>query len=601
LLGRFFYRLLSKAGVISVGFSGIEFVPAFIKLAMNNLLRLIRGLCFVPLLASFNSAAAQQPVLDFQTVATGLNNPVDIVTAPGDNRLFIAQQNGIVRIWNGTTFLDFINLAGVITDPPVGEQGLLSIVFHPGYATNRYFFVWYTSTTGAVTLARYQRNSVNPDIADPGSGQVLLSIPKPGNPYFTNHNGGKLIFGADGMLYIGTGDGGSGGDPLNNAQNGNSLLGKMLRIDVNGFSTSYNIPPDNPFLTPGDNILDEIYAIGLRNPWRWSFDRANGDMWIADVGQNLWEEVNWRRTGNTAGVNYGWRCYEGAHIYAGGGCTPTDTVSPIFEYPHNGTTGGFSVTGGYVYRGPDPQNAPLVGYYITADYVSGNVWSIRANGSGGWNSYLQAGLPGNISSFGEGADGTLYALARSAGTIYKVMLSTIIPVTITHFTAVARTGYNELEWRTSNEINTRTYHVEYSTDGSLFSRVGQVPANGNSSANSYTFRHRVLQGGDVYYRLVTEEADGSTKISGIVRLQGSTANIRIYPTVLHPNGTLNLVFPQRVQNLQLLNSTGSIAWQKDISNVNGATSIAIPNLPAGVYIIRINGWGVLHQQKIIIR
>jgi glucose/arabinose dehydrogenase len=584
-----------------VVFSGIEFVPTFVKLAMNNLLRRIRGLYFLVLLALSNSAVAQQPVLNFQTVASGLNNPVDIVTAPGDSRLFVAQQNGLVRIWTGTTFLDFINLAGVITDPPGGEQGLLSIVFHPGYATNRYFFVWYTSTTGAVTLARYQRNSINPDIADPGSGQVLLSIPKPGNPYFTNHNGGKLIFGGDGMLYIGTGDGGSGGDPLNNAQNGNSLLGKMLRIDVNGFTASYNIPADNPFTSAVDGILDEIYAIGLRNPWRWSFDRANGDMWIADVGQNLWEEINWRRAGNTAGVNYGWRCYEGAHIYAGGGCTPSDTVSPIFEYPHNGTTGGFSVTGGYVYRGPDPQNVPLVGYYITADYVSGNVWSIRSNGSGGWNSYLQAGLPGNISSFGEGVDGTLYALARGTGIIYKVMLSSIIPVTITGFTAVSREGYNELEWRTSNETNTRTYYVEYSTDGNVFSRVGQVTANGNSSANSYTFRHQVSPGRDAYYRIVTEDADGSTKISNIIRLQRATSNIRIYPTVLQPNGMLNLVLTEPAQRLELMNSTGSVAWQKDISNMNGVTSLAIPNLPAGVYCIRINGRGFLHQEKIIIR
>ena len=232
--------------------------------------------------------------------------------------------------------------------------------------------MWYTDVNGAVTLARYRRDVTNPDIADPASGQVLLRYSKPGSPYFTNHNGGKLNFGPDGMLYVGTGDGGNGGDPYNNAQNGNSLMGKMLRLNVNSFATSapfYDIPADNPFLAPGDGILDEIYAIGLRNPWRWSFDRSTGDMWIADVGQGAWEEVNWLAAGSTSGVNYGWRCYEANHVY-GSGCSPavTDTIAPIFEYSHNNATGGYSITGGYVYRGASYPE--LQGYYITADYLS---------------------------------------------------------------------------------------------------------------------------------------------------------------------------------------------------------------------------------------
>ncbi len=571
---------------------------------MNKFLHRFSGYIIVAVIALGTPVAAQQPVLNFQVIASGLNNPVDIVTAPGDNRLFIAQQNGLIRIWTGAGFSDFINLGGVITNPAGGEQGLLSIVFHPGYASNRYFFVWYTNTTGAVTLARYQRNSTNPDIADPGSGQVLLSIPKPGNPYFTNHNGGKLIFGSDGMLYVGTGDGGSGGDPFNNAQNGNSLMGKMLRIDVNNFATAppfYTIPLNNPYAAAGDGVLDEIYAIGLRNPWRWSFDRENGDMWIADVGQNAWEEINWRRAGNTAAVNYGWRCYEGAHIYAGGGCTPTDTVSPIFEYPHNFATGGYSVTGGYVYRGPDPQNIALRGYYITADYVSGNVWMIRPNGSGGWNSYLQAGLPGNISSFGEGNDGTLYALGRSSGTIYKVILSSIIPVTITSFNALSREGYNELQWQTGSEVNTSTFHIEFSTDGNQFTRVGQVAARGIPSGGSYSFRHQLVQLNDIFYRLAIEDADGSLKFSGIVRLQHPGALIRVFPTILSGSGIINIVLREPVKHVQLLNNMGALVWQKNISRLSGNISLAMPELPGGLYLLRISGTGFRHHEKIIIK
>jgi glucose/arabinose dehydrogenase len=562
--------------------------------------------CFLAAIIFLSTSSIKaQPILSFQTVTAGLENPVDIVTAPGDSRLFIAQQNGLVRTWNGTVLTDFLNLGSVITNPAGGEQGLLSIVFHPSYSSNRYFFVWYTSTTGAVTLARYERNAGNPDIADPGSGQVLLSIPKPGSPYFTNHNGAKLIFGNDGMLYIGTGDGGSAGDPFGNAQNVHSLLGKMLRIDVNGVTPTtpfYSIPPGNPYTAPGDGIPDEIYAIGLRNPWRWSFDRANGDLWIADVGQNLWEEVNWLPAGSTAGVNYGWNCYEGAHIYPDGGCTPTDTVSPIFEYPHDGTTGGFSITGGYVYRGPDEQNIPLRGYYITADYVSGNVWMIKPNGNGGWTSYRQAGLPGNISSFGEGADGTLYAVGRSAGAIYKIMLSSLVPVKITRFNAKALNGYNLLEWSSSSEVNIVAYHIEYSPDGRQFVRVGRLAAAGNSPGSHYDFQHSVPQSNGIsFYRLAIEEKDGSLSFSEIISVRSPTGSIKIYPTILSNNISLTVDAPRPIKNLQLLNGTGVLVWQKNMQGQTGRIPVLLKPVPPGVYLLRIIGNDFVYKEKLIIR
>ncbi len=553
---------------------------------------------------SWSASLKAQPVIGYLSVTAGLTNPVDVVTAPGDSRLFIAQQNGVIRIWNGTALNDFLNISGLLTNPAGGEQGLLSVAFHPSYNTNRYFFVWYTNTAGDVTLARYQRNISNADIADVGSGQVLLSIPKPGSPYFTNHNGGKLIFGIDGMLYIGTGDGGNGGDPFNNAQSGSSLLGKMLRLDVNSFATVapfYNIPADNPFVSTTDGILDEIYAIGLRNPWRWSFDRANGDMWIGDVGQGLWEEVNWLPAGSTAGVNYGWRCYEGAHIYSGGGCSPTDTVSPVFEYGHNGTTGGFSITGGYVYRGPDPANAPLLGYYITTDYVSSNLWLIKPNGTGGFTTTQQSGVLNNISGFGEGADGTLYALRRTNGTLYKVIVTSVVPITLTRFTAIAYKGYNQLSWASSAETNTNTYYIEYSSDGVNFTRAGQVAATRNASGSQYNYRHNIEQRTNIYYRLAIEDADGSVRYSQIVRLKTDDDKaIKIYPTVIS-NGTLNIELKKPIQNIQLMNSNGAMVYQKKMEGLSGIVPVYLPALAKGVYVLRVNGNDFVVKEKIIIQ
>lgn len=544
-----------------------------------------------------------QPTVAYQIVTSGLNNPVDVVPAPGDTRLYIAQQDGLIRIWNGTSLSTFANLGSLLTNPAGGEQGLLSLAFHPDYEVNRYYFVWYTNTTGAVTLARYRRSASNADTTEIGSGQVLLSIAKPGSPYFTNHNGGKLIFGNDGMLYIGTGDGGGGGDPFNNAQNGNSLLGKMLRLDVSSFASSppfYNIPADNPFLAPGDGILDEIYATGLRNPWRWSFDRGTGDMWIADVGQGEWEEVNWLPAGQTAGVNYGWKCYEGNHLY-GSGCSPalTDTVSPVFEYPHNNTTGGFSITGGYVYRGTEFPS--LQGYYITTDYISNNLWLVRANAVGGFTATQQPGMLSNISGFGEAADGTLYAIHRSSGTLYKVIVATVVPVRLTRFDALGFDGYNELSWLSATESRTSVYHIEYSVNGADFIRVGEVTASGSSTGSSYVFRHDVRASGNIYYRLAIEDADGAITYSAIVRLiKDDGSGVKVYPSIVS-NGNFTVSVFQPADHLRLLNSNGGIVYQKNLQGFTGNLPVTLPALTQGVYILRVSGNGFTSNQKIIIQ
>lgn len=315
-----------------------------------------------------SSLYSQTPTLFFNPViSTGLTTPVDIVNAgDGSNRLFVVEQGGSIKYIRNGALKDtiFLNISNLISTG--GERGLLSMAFHPAYETNGYFFVYYTNTLGDITLARY-RVSVDPNIADPLSGQVLLTIP---HRTYQNHNGGKLNFGSDGNLYFATGDGGSADDPHFIAQKGDTLLGKMLRINVDNFATSspfYIIPSDNPYTADDDNIKNEIWAFGLRNPFRWSFDRLTNDMWIGDVGQNRREEINFRPAGSTGGINYGWRCYEGNLVLNDSGClAASNYVFPIFNYDRTNQNGGRSVTGGIVYRG---NNYPdLMGWYVCIDF-----------------------------------------------------------------------------------------------------------------------------------------------------------------------------------------------------------------------------------------
>jgi glucose/arabinose dehydrogenase len=358
------------------------------------------------------NATADGTTLTSQRIITGLARPVFVTAAPGDtSRIFIVEQRsgstGRIRIYDltsnmllGTPFLS-------ISVSTSSEQGLLGMAFHPDYDSNGYFFINYTNQSGSTIIARYQVSS-NPNIANSGSAETVLTISQP----YSNHNGGMIAFGPDGYLYIGTGDGGSGGDPGNRAQDiTGQLLGKMLRIDVD--SLPFSIPADNPFVgVTGD---DEIWAYGLRNPWRFSFDRDTGDMYIADVGQNAYEEVDVQPANSTGGENYGWRCYEGDHAYNTSGCPGSGTmVFPVHEYSHGGSPYRCSITGGYVYRGsaiPDLQGA-----YFFGEYCSNQIWSFRWDGGGGITNLEDrtselspnAGSIASISGFGEDASGNLY-------------------------------------------------------------------------------------------------------------------------------------------------------------------------------------------------
>ena len=365
------------------------------------------------------------PTIGYQAIVSGLSKPVEVVSShDGTGRLFIVQQGGQVLIWDGKALKPrpFLNIRPLLSVAG-GEQGMLSMTFHPQYKSNGYFFVYYTNPSNAITIARYHVSATNKDSADAASGVVLLTIPK----MLTNHNGGHLDFSpTDGDLYFATGDGGGANDPDNNAQNGSVLLGKMIRMNVNNFTTApyYTIPADNPYITKtGFNKL--VFNYGLRNPFRWSFDRANGDLWIGDVGQDSLEEVDYRPVAKRGGNNFGWRCYEGTvHTPAIiPSCSPPDHVPPIFTYPNPNRANppSTAVTGGFVYRGTE---FPLLqGYYIATDVYLGNIYLIKPNGNGGWIKLTQTGGQTYIVSFGEADNGDLYAVSQGTNTLYKVVVS----------------------------------------------------------------------------------------------------------------------------------------------------------------------------------
>ncbi|MFQ5508544.1 MAG: PQQ-dependent sugar dehydrogenase [Leptospirillia bacterium] len=359
--------------------------------------------------------------LKLKQVADGLSRPLFLTHAgDGSGRIFVVEQTGRVRILRPRSDLHpvFLDLRPVVKWG--GERGLLGLAFHPDFSLNGELFVYYTAKRGDIVIARLNIDPEDPQRVDPGTLTELLSIPNPA----ANHNGGMLAFGPDGYLYAGTGDGGGAGDPWQHAQNTYSHLGKILRIDVNADSSRpYVIPPTNPF--NGRSVYrPEIWAYGLRNPWRFSFDRENGDLFIADVGQDSWEEVNHQPAGAAGGANYGWSHVEGRHCFPPKldkkgrprGCNKG--VPPVIEYSHNL---GCSVTGGYVYRGE--RIAKLSGVYLFGDFCSGTVWGLtpKPGKAGQFNMrrYLETDLA--IGSFGEDEAGEVYLLDTPAGTVWKVI------------------------------------------------------------------------------------------------------------------------------------------------------------------------------------
>ncbi len=349
--------------------------------------------------------------IQLERIAQGVSQCTDIQSPrDGTGRLFLVQQSGVIRIWREGALLagNFLDLRGRISTG--GERGLLGLAFPPGFAEKRYLYVNYTNPGGSTVVSRWRVSGANENQADAGSEQILLTVAQP----FANHNGGQLQFGPDGMLYIGLGDGGSANDPQNHGQNPRSLLGKMLRINVEPNLARYEVPADNPFVGNA-SYLPEIWASGLRNPWRYAFDRETGDLYMADVGQNAFEEISFQPAASRGGENYGWVTMEGFNCVRSG-CNTQGLTLPVHVYPRSD---GVSITGGYVYRGN--RFANLRGMYLYGDYVTGKLWGLRRQGDQWVNQLLiDLGRSFSISTFGEDADGELFIANYGSGEVFRI-------------------------------------------------------------------------------------------------------------------------------------------------------------------------------------
>ena len=394
---------------------------------------LLAALFLIPAasVAAVSTTTSIPPNITFHTVVSGLTQPIFATNAgDGSGRIFIVQQTGQILILKGTTLNSsaFLDVSGLITNPAGSEQGLLGLAFDPNYAGNGYFYITYTNRNGVGddVLARYHVSS-DADVADAASAQILLTVTEP----FENHNGGNIAFGPDSFLYFGLGDGGSGGDPDGNGQKTNVLLGKILRLDVS--TVPYTIPPTNPFASSSTQ-KKEIWAYGVRNPWRFSFDKTTGDLYIGDVGQDTQEEIDFQAAGAAGGQNYGWNLLEGNLCYLNNPCPPpSHYVAPVAVYNHgSGDSIGCAVTGGYVYRGS--AFPALDGVYLFGDYCSGNLWGLYKNSSNIWTKQLIKATGYNISSFGQDEAGELY-IVNYGGSLVHVTHAPLVTTTLTSIPA----------------------------------------------------------------------------------------------------------------------------------------------------------------------
>jgi len=490
------------------------------NLKFNNLAMRIKILSLVFLnFFIYSVLNAQNPNLSLVDAFPNLSFPFPTHLThsnDGTNRLFLVQQNGIIKVFqNDTNILssgvsNFLNISNKISSSN-GEEGLLGLAFHPNYASNGYFYVNYTATSSPLktVISRFKVSPGNPNKADSLSEYKILEI---NQPYF-NHNGGTLLFGLDGYLYIGMGDGGSGGDPQNNAQNLQSLLGKMLRIDINDTTPSkrYVIPPSNPFYNNPSAGREEIFSWGLRNPWKFSQDPQTGFIYAGDVGQNLWEEIDIIKNGK----NYGWRILEGFQCFnPPSGCDTSGKTMPIKAYSHN--DGSCSVTGGYVYRGN--RRPELLGAYIYADYCSGKIWMLRYNGTSITSDSLLIDSPYFIATFGIDQSNELYILSYSASSkIYRFNKNSSVGISNneSEIPEVFKLGQNypnpfnpetiiKYSVAERTKISLSVYDITGKKVASLVNTV-QLPGNYSVYWNAKDNSGKTLPSGIYFYRLVTDK------------------------------------------------------------------------------------------------
>jgi glucose/arabinose dehydrogenase len=424
--------------------------------------------------AQESAAAADPPTLALGTPVGGFTSPVGITNAnDGSGRVFVVEQGGRIRvIKNGAALTTpFLDISARISSG--GERGLLGLAFAPDYARRGHFYVDYTNPAGNTVISRFRRSASNPDAADPASEQVVITIAQP----FANHNGGQLAFGRDGYLYVGMGDGGSGGDPGNRAQNPAELLGKILRIDVEtGRPYTYTVPASNPYVVrPG--FRGEIWALGVRNPWRFSFDRLTADLFIADVGQGSFEEIDFQPVPSLGGQNYGWRIMEGTHCFNPNPCDQTGLTLPVVEYDHS--AGNCSVTGGYVYRAATFPR--MQGFYFYGDFCSGRIWGLRRQ-SQAWVNTLLLDTSIQISAFGEDEAGNLYAASYGTGQIFPLIDNgpTLTPAT----TPTPEIRFGTATFLMQEQQDSATFPVRRNGDVTVDIYVDYATSDGTASSRS---------------------------------------------------------------------------------------------------------------------
>lgn len=526
----------------------------------------------ISLLSVFWALNAFTQTLTFTTFSTGYNEPVAIAHA-GDRRLFVVERQGTISICdsNGVRLpTPFLNITSIVGSG-AQEQGLLGLAFHPQYAQNGYFYVNYIDLSGNTRIARFTRNAGNPNLADASSEFTIMTVAQPA----PNHNGGPVKFGPDGYLYIALGDGGVGANGSNNAQNPLSLLGKILRIDVDAASP-YAIPQDNPYVG-NPAYAPEIWVMGVRNPWKFTFDRLTGDKWIADVGDGI-EELNFEPSDNAGGRNYGWPCHEGFNTnYATGGfCTSLSSATlPVYEYDHISTTpGACSIIGGYVYRGA--RFGSLFGKYIFGDWCSGEVWLTEPNGNS-WNTVSQGQILGTylVWSFGEDVNGELYAVMGNwQGQIQHITISNSCTPAAFIFGNDTIQGPAQLVAGFYPGLN-----YQWLMNGN------PIPGAVNSSYNASL--------GGMYSVIVTNPNGNCSDTSSLVFLDVSSGLADVNPTVEQFS-----IYPNPAQNTLTISSNSALNYTYEICDVSGRivhtaeasgrTTVDVTSLQSGQYFIRFN-------------
>jgi len=514
--------------------------------------------------------------IELENFASGFNSIVDLSNA-GDERLFVVEQGGRIKVidGDGNTLPEFfLNIQNKISSGG-GEQGLLGLAFHPDFANNGFFYVDYTAGSLNTRISRFSVSADDPNIANPNSEVVLLEFDQP----FGNHNGGDLAFGPDGYLYIGTGDGGSGGDPQGNSQNRQNFLGKLLRLDVTTNLSAYTIPVDNPFINDA-STLDEIWAFGIRNPWRWSFDKLTGDIWMGDVGQNAREEINFQPANSTGGENYGWNCREGFIAFndPASACSGlTEFIEPVFDY-QTGSSDGCSVTGGIRYRGCTYPE--LYGKYVFGDFCSGQFWTTdQVNENWITEEALSSDI--SISGFGEDVDNELYALDLD-GTIYRVVSGDPALVSI-----AANAGL--LSVTTNITINQYQWLLD-----------GEAIAGANTS--NYT----ATQNGNYSLTVTSENGCSYSAASLLVTVSGVNELIglkefTVFPLPFQTRLNYKIAFENPTEvRVFLMDQNGKIAAEKLFANTATIDDYLLTeDLPSGVYLFKIETEKGMAVKKVI--